>query len=198
MAARKKTRKNLPQIVGLLIAVVVVVTASVAFQHWWNNRRTSPADVTVTFSWEGDSHTLTPYWVCGFGENCPAGKAPVVDIAGSDTVTVEVPREVWDHDWSLLTIYDNPAANDEQYFGGGQAKKVDVPVAPDQKGGGPAPTLLVVEVHSLLVGEDDNGEEAPYSVVWAIHTGDNAEQQQTGTISSSPTATPTTDSGGGS
>ena len=189
MPARKRTRKNIAQIIGLLIAVVVVVTASVAFQHWWNNRPRNPRDIKVTVSWDGGKSTIAPYWVCDFDGQCPAGQAPVADIGGSGTVTVQVPRDVSDNRWTLLTIYDNPAANDEKLFAAGETGTVEVPATLDRpEDGGTAPKLLVVEVHSALVGTDGKGEETPYSVVWALHTTNGDPADATPATSATPGA----------
>ena len=35
--------------------------------------------------------------------------------------------------------------------------------------------LLVVEISTVVVGTDDEGEETPYSVVWSISTMDDAD-----------------------
>ncbi|WP_301187466.1 DUF2771 family protein, partial [Corynebacterium stationis] len=32
------------------------------------------------------------------------------------------------------------------------------------------PKLIVVEVSAVLIGADDNGDEAPYSSVWSLST----------------------------
>lgn len=173
MASRKTKRKNLIQLLSLIVAVAVVVAASVAFQTWWKNRPgPEPKDIKVTAEVGDTKLDVTPYAICEPGVDCPEGEVPTIAVGEDDTLTVSVPTDISDHDWSLLKIYDDPAANDEMYYKANEQTSVDVPgsVDPTTEGSTTRPRLVVVEINSVLIGHNDAGEETPYSVTWSIST----------------------------
>ncbi|MEJ5997318.1 DUF2771 domain-containing protein [Corynebacterium sp. H130] len=161
MSATRK--KNLIQFLVLIVAVVAVVAGSIAFQNWWNSRP-GPEPETVTIKVNGQE--IKPYMVCEPGVECPEGEVPRVQIGADEKLKIEVPREIYDHDWSLLKIYDDPVANAQDYFKGNEMKSVEVPGSTD---GEPRPRLVVVEVSTVLIGHDANGVETPYTVVWSVN-----------------------------
>ena len=69
--------------------------------------------------------------------------------------------------WSLLSIYDDPAANSERTFTPGEAEEVDVPVRSESSSDA---TLVVMEVSCLMVGQDGEGNETPVMATWAFST----------------------------
>ena len=75
----------------------------------------------------------------------------------------------------MLSIYDDPAANDETSHGANETTEVDIPgsVDPIEASTGERPRLMVVEVSSLMIGTDDDGEETPLATVWSLSTMDN-------------------------
>lgn len=160
MAAKRK--KNLIQFLVLIVAVVAVVAGSIGFQNWWNNRP-GPEPGTVTIKANGQD--IAPYMVCEPGVACPEGEVTKLAVGPDDTLKIELPREVYDHDWSLLKIYDDPAANAQDYFKGNEKKEVEVKGSAD---GEPRPRLVVVEVSTVLIGHDAQGVETPYTVVWSM------------------------------
>lgn len=173
MVSRKTKRKNLKQFLALLVAVAVVVGASVAYQTWWKNRPgKQPEEVKVTATVGDNSQEISPYAICEMGVECPEGDVASIDVGEDDTLTIEVPKDIADHDWTLLKIYDDPAANDQLYYKGNEATSIEVPgsVDPTSDDSTTRPRLVVVEVNSVLIGLDDNGEETPYSVTWSIST----------------------------
>ncbi|MCQ9371720.1 DUF2771 domain-containing protein, partial [Corynebacterium sp. 35RC1] len=132
MASRAQRRKNLIQIVALVIAVVVVITASVLFQNWWNNRPgPQPAEVAISVSNGSEQVEVTPYSVCEPGVECAENEVPVVPVPSDGTMTLTLPKEIYDHDWALLKIYDDPAANSEAYYTSNQATEVTIPGSVD-------------------------------------------------------------------
>lgn len=160
MGSRRK--KNLIQFLILIIAVAVVITGSIAFQNWWNNRPgPEPAAVKI----KANGTEISPYMICEPGVECPEGQVPQVSVGPDETLKIEVPKEVYDHDWSVLKIYDDPAANDQSYYKGHEAKDVEIKGALD---GEPRPRLVVVEVSTVLIGHDAQGVETPYTVVWSV------------------------------
>lgn len=161
MSASRK--KNLIQFLIMVVAVVAVVAGSIAFQNWWNNRP-GPEPGTVTIKANGQE--IKPYMVCEPGVACPEGEVPKIAVGPDDALKIELPKEIYDHDWSLLKIYDDPAANSQQYFKANEAKETEVKGSAD---GEPRPRLVVVEVSTVLIGHDANGVETPYTVVWSIN-----------------------------
>ena len=149
----------------LLVAVVVVVTASIFFQSWWNNRPgPDPATVEVTAELGGVSVAATPYSLCEPGVPCKENT--VTELSGSGDLHLVLPKDIYDHDWALLKVYDDPAKNTQDYFAPNEKKDITFPTADgDAK-------LVVVEVSSAMVGRDANGEETPMTVTWSFHVRD--------------------------
>ncbi|QGU02610.1 hypothetical protein CKALI_08755 [Corynebacterium kalinowskii] len=161
MAAKRK--KNLIQFLILIVAVIAVVAGSIAFQNWWNSRPgPEPDQVTI----KANGQQIKPYMVCEPGVDCPEGEVPQISVGADDTLKIEVPKDIYDHDWSVLKIYDDPAANSQQYFKSHEAKEVEIKGSAD---GEPRPRLVVVEVSTVLIGHDAAGVETPYTVVWSIN-----------------------------
>lgn len=166
MATRKEAKKKaLLQILAMVTAVVIIVVGALLFQNWWNSRPgPEPHDVTVTFRVGDKSIDVNPYLACEPGGDCPEGEIPQIEVGKDDTLTVEVPQNVSNHDWQVLRIYDKVEANDETLHGPNETNTVDVPGSVDEA------NLQVVEVHSVMVGTDANGEEAPFTTVWSVST----------------------------
>ncbi|MDO4909850.1 MAG: DUF2771 domain-containing protein [Corynebacterium sp.] len=169
MATRKK--KNAIQFLILLIIVVLIVAISWGVMRWYNNRPgPAPQDVHLSASINGQKTDVAPYSACEIGASCPDGSTTDVDLGTDDTLSIELPKDVYDHEWSLLKIYDDPAANDQSTFGSNQQKTVEVKGSSDPlTEGGNRPRLVVVEISSLLIGHDSDGNETPYTVTWSIH-----------------------------
>ena len=173
MATPKKARqKALLQFLTLLVAVVIIVVAAVLAQNWWNNRPgPQPQDVTVTATNGDDSLEVSPYIVCEPGLECPEGDVPNLPVGADDTLVLGIPENIHDHDWQLLMIYDDPAANDQQFHGAYDATSVEIPGSVDPVNeGDPRPRLMVVEISAAMVGLDADGEETPYATVWSLST----------------------------
>lgn len=173
MATPKKARKkSLLQFLALVIAVVIIIVAAVVAQGWWNNRPgPEPRDVTVTARVGETSLEVSPYLVCEPGLECPEGEVPNLPVGPDDTLVLEIPEAIHDHDWQLLMIYDDPAANDQQLHGGYDAERVEIPGSVDPlEEGDQRPRLMVVEISSAMIGLDADGEETPYATVWSLST----------------------------
>ncbi|GAB3708869.1 DUF2771 domain-containing protein [Corynebacterium nasicanis] len=177
MASPKKARqKALLQFLTLLVAVVIVVVAAVLAQNWWNNRPgPQPHDVAVTADNGSERIEVFPYIVCEPGLECPEGEVPNLPVAADGTLVLEIPEDIHDHDWQLLLIYDDPAANDQQFHGAYDATTVEIPGSVDPVADGdPRPRLMVVEISSAMIGRDAHDEETPYATVWSLSTMEDA------------------------
>ncbi|MDO5076264.1 DUF2771 domain-containing protein [Corynebacterium sp.] len=160
--ASTQRRTHLRQFLILIVAVVLVVTISIGFQQWWNNRPDAePSDVKITASSGGQTMEISPYSVCELGTPCEGETVPEFAVDGSLKLTL--PKDIYDHDWRLLKIYDDPEANHEEFYSGHEQTEVDVAAVTDA-----GAKLTVVEVTTALIGHNDAGEEAPYTVVWSL------------------------------
>ncbi|MDK6260291.1 MULTISPECIES: DUF2771 domain-containing protein [Corynebacterium] len=176
MAPRKEAkRRSLLQFLALIIAVVIVLVGVYLGQRWWSSRPgPEPQDVTVTAT-VGDTETeVSPYAVCELDqEDCPEGEIARVPVPADGEVRLKIPNAIHDHNWQLLQIYDDPAANEERSFGAYDEDSVTVQgsVDPVEEGeNAPRPKLTVLEIHSVMIGTDDAGEETPKATVWSLDT----------------------------
>ncbi|WP_080796053.1 DUF2771 domain-containing protein [Corynebacterium pacaense] len=172
MASRKTRRRNLIQIIALTLAVVLVVVASVVFQSWWNDRPDpEPSEISVTASSPAGEIEVFPFSVCEPGVACEENEVPVLEVGADEELHLSIPEAIHDHDWYLLTIYDDPAANDEFYHTSFDATEVTVPGSVDPtEEGGQRPRLVVVEISAVMIGHDSDGEQAPYTTTWSLST----------------------------
>lgn len=172
MASRKTKRKNLIQISALLVAVVLVVVISVVFQNWWNNRpEPEPSSVSITATSPSGEVEVFPFSICEPGVECEENEIPTLNVEADEELRLSIPKSIHDHDWYLLTIYDDPAANDEFYHTSYEATEATIPGSVDPlEEGGERPRLIVVEVASVMIGQDDEGVETPYTTTWSLAT----------------------------
>ena len=166
-----RTARNQRSVV-MLAVIAVVIVAIVAglyfYMDWQNNRPGTPPqeiEVTARAGESGDKVSTMPFSICEFGQECPEGDVALLPVEpGTENVRVSVPNDVAQLQWSLLSIYDDPAANTERTFTPGEADEVDVPVVSEDA------NLVVIEVSALMVGTDEQGEETPVVVTWAFTT----------------------------
>ncbi|MGV0362780.1 DUF2771 domain-containing protein [Corynebacterium minutissimum] len=174
MATVKQARKkSLLQFLALIIAVAVIVVAVVLFQKWWNGRPgPEPQDVTITASVGDETVEVSPYSVCEPGTECQEGEVPNLTVGPDDTLKLDIPEAIYNHEWSVLSIYDDPAANDSTSHGANETTSLEIPgsVDPIEASTGERPNLMVVEISTLMIGHDANGEETPMHTVWSIST----------------------------
>ena len=117
-----------------------------------------------------------PYFACELGHECDEGEIPNLRIAPDEVLYLELPEAIYNHDWQVLFIYDDPAANDQILHGGFDATSVTVPgsvdpIAASSSGAnGQRPRLMLVEVSAVMVGQDAAGEETPLATVWSLTT----------------------------
>lgn len=184
MATRKEAkRKQLIQVLALIIAVIVIVVAVVLFQNWWNSRPgPEPEDVAVTAHVGDKELEVHPYMSCEPGTECEEKDVPNLEVGPDDKLVMDIPEAIHNHEWRVLSIYDDPAANDETTHGAYDTETVEIPGSVDpieESTSGEnkeRPKLMVVEVSSIMIGTDADGEETPYTTVWSLSTMSDAER----------------------
>lgn len=190
MATVKQARKkSLLQFLALIIAVAVIVVAVVLFQKWRNDRPgPEPQDVTITATVGSDTLDIAPYSVCEPGTDCKEGEVPNLTVGPDDTLKLEIPEAISNHEWSVLSIYDDPAANDSTSHGANETTSLDIPgsVPPIEASTGERPKLMVVEISTLMIGHDANGEETPMQTVWSLSTMTDEELKESKATGEAP------------
>ena len=152
------------QLLAVLIVAALVLVGG--FYLLLDSQRNKPAtpvrQVQVTVSNGESSLDVEPYTVCELDAQCEGGQPQSLTLDTDAEVRVEVPRDLASSSWRLLSIYDDPAANDEQLFQSGEATEGSVPAVKDQA------HLVVVEVSALAVDVDDAGQETPVVATWSV------------------------------
>ncbi|MGO3363615.1 MAG: DUF2771 domain-containing protein [Corynebacterium sp.] len=164
-------RRQLLTFLGIVVLVLLVAGVVFGVQQWMNNRPgTAPEDLRITATVNGEEKEFAPYYVCPVdAEDCDEEEPTGIPLGPDDEVTFELPEEIYDHDWTMLQIFDDPAANTENSYTAHEETEVTVKGSSDlEDDEGNNPPLTVVEFHSLQIGEDDDGEEEPYGAVWAF------------------------------
>lgn len=173
MATRKEAkRKTLLQVLTLVVIAAVVVAVVVLAQSWIRNQPApEPADTALEVTVGGETTEIYPYMIAEPGVEPEEGDVPTIQAGEDETVTVTVPDHVSDHDWSAVLIYDDPAANDQILHGPHDTNRIEVPVSVDPTTeDGDRPLLMVVEIQSVMIGTDADGNEAPFTTVWSVAT----------------------------
>lgn len=160
-------------VTAIVVAVIAIVAGLYFFLNWQDNRpATPPAELEVAATADGSDNeqevSATPFSVCEFGAECPEGEVTRINAEGAENIRLTVPDDVAQQQWTVLSIYDDPAANSERTFTPGEATEVDIPVTTQHDGNDT--NLVVMEVSALLIGADDKGEETPVMATWAFTT----------------------------
>ncbi|WP_291313377.1 DUF2771 family protein [Corynebacterium sp. UBA2622] len=151
------------QLLVLVLGVAVLVTGLYFFWEWQKNRPGTPVrDLRVEVSNGATHEEISPYTVCELDAQCDGGDPPAYPLDESSPVTFKVPKEISTSSWKLLTIYDDPAANDEQIFQSGQSKEASADAVKD------GAHLVVAEVSYLAVDEGNDGNEIPVVATWSV------------------------------
>ncbi|AWB83616.1 DUF2771 domain-containing protein [Corynebacterium liangguodongii] len=147
----------------ILFGALVLVAGFYAFSRWQQSRPSTPVgQLSVSVTAGEVSREVDPYTVCPLDEQCDGGQPPTIPLEGADEVTLDVPSEVAQSSWRLLSIYDDPAANGEEVFPSGEATTATVPAVKGEA------HLVVVEVSTLAVDTDAAGEETPVVATWSV------------------------------
>lgn len=153
-------RKQFAFIVVAALALVAAVYAVLEFQR---TRPVTPvSELTVTVTSGGAAEEVPPYTVCELDEECAGGDPPVMAL-GNGAVVIEVPQEIASSSWRLLTIYDDPAANNELVYTSGEASSHEIEAVTAS-----GARLVVAEVSALGIDVDNAGEEVPVIATWSV------------------------------
>lgn len=159
------------QLLALLIVAAVVLVGG--FYLLLDSQRDKPAtpvrQLQVSVSSGENSLDVEPYTVCELDAQCEGSQPPSLALDAGSDVQVEVPPELASSSWRLLSIYDDPAANDEQLFQSGETTEGSVPAVKDQA------RLVVVEVSALAIDINDSGQETPVVATWSVSFADDQQ-----------------------
>lgn len=168
---KRRQRKQILTMLALGAVALVVVAAVIGFSRWKSNQvETLPQDFRLTAVVNGVETELAPYLACELDDaQCEPGKPAELKVGKAKEFTLRVPAGIADHDWRLIKIFSDLGANGEEYFRGNQADEVTIKTTAEKTSrDGSKARLRLVEVHTLLVGLDADGEPTPYTTVWSI------------------------------
>ena len=164
-------RKQLLMFLGVIVLVAVVAGAVLGIQKYMDSRDgTKPADLRVTaVSADGEETELAPWSIWADGDERTNDEDPsTLDIPADGEITLKLPSDVYDHDWTLLQVYDDEGANSSSSYAANEAKEVTIEGSSsltDDEGN--HPRLIGVEIQSVLI-DDSGDEEEPVVAVWSI------------------------------
>jgi len=169
---RKRAQRKQLMTMGSIVALVVVVIGGVLLYNRWQDGKieTLPQDQRIIAVVDGEEHEIAPYSVCQLDDpDCKPSEPYKLQVGDAEKVTLKPPEDVYDHDWSLLQIFDEPGANQDNYYKSYEREEVTLDLKASLKADdGSTPQLKVLELHSMLVGLDDNDEQTPYATIWSI------------------------------
>ncbi|QPK83773.1 DUF2771 domain-containing protein [Corynebacterium qintianiae] len=147
----------------LIVGAVVLVGGFYLVAQWQRNKPAEPVrEMQVSVSSGENTLEVEPYTICELDAECDGGEPPTMPLDTSVDVTVAVPKDLASTSWRLLSIYDDPSANEEQIFQSGEATDGTVPAVKD------GAQLVVAEVSALAVDTNDSGQEIPVIATWSV------------------------------
>lgn len=147
----------------LAVGAVALIAGFYAFSQWQRSGPAEPVDqMRVSFATGAQEVSVEPYTVCELDAQCDGGEPPTAALDPAGEVTVTVPKELASGSWRLLSIYDDPAANDERVVASGEATQASAPATKD------GARLVVAEVSTLAVDTDPAGQEVPVVATWSV------------------------------
>lgn len=169
---RKRAQRKQLMTMGAIVALVVVVIGGVLLYNRWQDGKieTLPQDQRIIAVVNGEEHEIAPYSVCQLDDpDCKPSQPYKLHVGNAKKVTIKPPEDIYNHDWSLLQIFDEPGANQDNYYKSYEREEVTLDLKASLKADdGSTPQLKVLELHSMLVGLDDNDEQTPYATIWSI------------------------------
>lgn len=170
---RKAQRRQLLTVLAIAVMVIVVVAGVLVFNKWKDKQvETLPADQRITAIVNGEETDIAPYIACELDDKeCQdqENKPFELDLHGAKEFTLKVPSDVAATQWAMLQIFNDPGANTEKTFAPNESSEVTIKLDSDKVADDKTtPRTAVVEIHSMLVGLDDNDEQTPVNTVWSI------------------------------
>ena len=153
------------------IAVIVVVSAIIIAAVIFTERNAeiplaNPEHLEITALSSGDKPAdavkLRPYQACALGKECDEGTPTGVKLPPDGSVTITVPPQIKQADWRIIKIYEDEKFDTESNFDPGTTDRAEI------AGSYQGSPLKVAEVHAVMIGKDEAGDEQAYTVVWAI------------------------------
>lgn len=168
---KKEQRRQLMMGAAILLAVAVVVAAVLGYNAWKDGQvETLPEEQRIVAVVDGEEQEVAPYSTCAVdAADCQPGEPFKLQLDGAKEFTLKIPRDVYDHDWALLKVYDDPGANTDDYFTSNERQEVTIKIDAERKSeDGSTPQLAVVEIQSLLIGLDAEKNQTPVTAVWSF------------------------------
>ncbi|KAB1501338.1 DUF2771 domain-containing protein [Corynebacterium sp. 320] len=170
---RRKKQQRRQLLIGLaIVCAVIVVVGAVLGYNAWKDRQVDvlPQDQRITAVVGDREIELAPYSTCEVDDaQCTPSQPTTLELHGAKEFTLKIPEDVYDHDWSLLKVFDDPGANEDNYFKSDEKHEVTLSVEADKKASdGSTPQLKVVEVQSLLIGVDADKQQTPIMTIWSL------------------------------
>lgn len=163
-------RRQLVTFLGIVVLVAVVAVVVLGVQKLRGaGEDTAPRDLRVTAVTADGDIELAPYSVCAYGDaDCKGVTPSTVPLPADGEITLKLPSEIYDHDWILVKIFDDPAANTENSYAANEMTEITLQgSSADEDATGEHPRLAVAEIQTILI--DDSGEEPePVAAVWSI------------------------------
>ena len=171
-ARRKQEQRKQLLAFAAIVAVVAIVAAAIVFYNRWRDGQveTLPQDQRIVAVVDGQEQHIAPYSTCELDDkDCKPGQPAPLELKGAKEFTLKIPQDVTNHDWSLLKIYNDPGANQDNYFRADEAQEVKLKLGAERKSAdGSTPSLKLVEVRSMLVGLDAEKNQTPVNTIWSI------------------------------
>lgn len=168
---RRQQRSHILMALSIIVLVLVSVALFFGYQEFQKSRsEIAPDQVALEVSSGGNKTEVKPYSACRYDEkDCAQGAPAEIKIAEGENLNIHIPKAVYDHPWALIRIYDDPAANTEEYYKANEKKELSLPVTTSVSSDSSSKEarLVVVEISSALIGTYEGAEE-PYQVTWSI------------------------------
>lgn len=164
-------RRQLMTFGAIVLLVVIVAVVVLGAQHYLNSRdEKAPQDLRITaVTADGEETELAPWSIWADGDVRTNDDRPsVIDIPADGGITLRLPSDVYDHDWTLLQFYEDEGANSSDSYAANEAKEVTVNGSSSSTdASGNHPRLIGVEIQSVLI-DSSGDEEEPVVAVWSI------------------------------
>ncbi|WP_297008782.1 DUF2771 family protein [uncultured Corynebacterium sp.] len=168
---RAAQRTQLFTFLGIVVLVAVVAGVVLSVQKFLDSRGgTDPEDLRITaVSADGEETELAPWAVWADGDARSEDDTPTaITLPADGEITLRLPSDVYDHDWTMLQFYEDDGANVSNSYAANEAKEVTVGGSSGKTAAdGSHPRLIGVEIQSVLI-DGSGDEEEPVVAVWSL------------------------------